>query len=561
MPDPFVIPAGVALAGFIMSALGWYGMVRNGIQMVHDDIKAAGNAGLEIEDALVDMTRHHDKLADWMRNWMISDDTPFSLYRVHWGDNYGDEHELQIRWYRLRETLVTAEGELRRFSVLRKESWLKLESRDKERLKKGLRNWLKLKRWCAIKRKTAEYIGAKRTRLHQLLADLASKLDGIDDAARRAWLSARGIDNLSHKVKREEIYHVGISHLLIPLAVTAWQVMDDPKAWLVGNEFRTDFELDVFGNSATSLWWPPVQNVITAAARGHIGFGVLTQRITRSPSGPPLSPTRCLRVDLADNGEEDQPLTGDDAFESVFSQNGRTRFAGTGGISLVLEPFKNAHPHGYPSRVRFWTLQRTGATDIVRLDHVDKCRVAFELAQMCLLSLGTAWFSGVGTCDLRCGLIPQGHPHPSDHEFALQFDRGNSCMCGHGSGDLPPILTRHTKSLRRLGLFLVEIWRVAPIRQVDWDDQGNITAVVLREEGSDTRYDSHRLFEHPSFPTEYRNAVRHCMTASFADSILPSPSALEEALQQLYEQTVRPSVHPLTNFKLVADITQSQRFV
>ena len=35
MPDP----AGTAIAGFVMVVIGWYGMLRTGVQFIYNDIK------------------------------------------------------------------------------------------------------------------------------------------------------------------------------------------------------------------------------------------------------------------------------------------------------------------------------------------------------------------------------------------------------------------------------------------------------------------------------------------------------------------------------------------
>lgn len=284
--------------------------------------------------------------------------------------------------------------------------------------------------------------------------------------------------------------------------------------------------------------------ILPAAAREYIKFLVLVQRIVPStPRNSGLGHTRCLQAERAASDERGVTLTSDEAFTQIFdNMSERTSFITPGNIRLAITN-SNTTRH-YPLRGRFWALLSTGEVNVIELDLVDKLRVASELSQACLLFLGTAWFSELCSCDLRCGTIP-GHEHPSHHEFALQFYPSNSCYnpAFHVYGLNQTPSTLHTKSLRRLGLLLVEVWRLAPIVQIYRDNESKITQVTLREAQRMERYTYTALFEDSTFPAEYKRAIHHCMTADFTDKVLPSPHALEGALQQFYERVVKPSVH------------------
>ncbi|EMR67412.1 hypothetical protein UCREL1_5579 [Eutypa lata UCREL1] len=238
------VPAGVTLAGFIMTVFGWYGMVRYGIEMVYKDYQTVKKTDIEISDALLDMEKHNKVMESWRKMWMISEDTPQSLYKLYWGNDYGSGHEIQKRLDRLRDMIANAGEEFERFAVLTKESWEKLKDRKKKKL------WKDLKERLTKKLKKAQYVGVKKTHLHHLVDDIASKISAVQEAARHSWLLERGIYDLRREVKPDDIRHVAFSHLLVPLAVKVWPIMDDPKTWLGEGKFRTDLELDIFGDSA-----------------------------------------------------------------------------------------------------------------------------------------------------------------------------------------------------------------------------------------------------------------------------------------------------------------------
>ncbi|KAI1126750.1 hypothetical protein F5Y10DRAFT_266830 [Nemania abortiva] len=139
--------------------------------------------------------------------------------------------------------------------------------------------------------------------IEQVIKD---KDEEVDEAARYAWLKKREIDDLDRQVQRDDIRHVGISHF-------------------VEGRFGADLELDVFGNSTIGSHWPPTSKILKAAAREHVRFEILAQRILSPRLGeipiaeaPRLGQTHRVQAERAPADEQGHPLTSDDVPARVF---------------------------------------------------------------------------------------------------------------------------------------------------------------------------------------------------------------------------------------------------
>lgn len=68
MPDPFVFPAGCSVALAVMATVSWYGMLRGGVQLVHDDWKAKQKYKPEIGKMMFDIKDQEQGLKEWKKN-------------------------------------------------------------------------------------------------------------------------------------------------------------------------------------------------------------------------------------------------------------------------------------------------------------------------------------------------------------------------------------------------------------------------------------------------------------------------------------------------------------
>lgn len=80
-----VIPAGFTIATIIVSALGWYGMLRTGVQFIHDDLQARRSYGEDIAVMLAEVASYEDKLRHWKEKWHISEHTDDACLALVWG--------------------------------------------------------------------------------------------------------------------------------------------------------------------------------------------------------------------------------------------------------------------------------------------------------------------------------------------------------------------------------------------------------------------------------------------------------------------------------------------
>ncbi len=61
MPAP-TLPAGAAIAGFVMAVISWYGMLRTGVQFIYNDIKDSKSYKRDVNDMIEDLGRQNRQL-------------------------------------------------------------------------------------------------------------------------------------------------------------------------------------------------------------------------------------------------------------------------------------------------------------------------------------------------------------------------------------------------------------------------------------------------------------------------------------------------------------------
>ncbi|KAI1293341.1 hypothetical protein F5Y03DRAFT_332070 [Xylaria venustula] len=528
------LPTGAAIAGFVASVLSWYGSIRNGVQLVYDDYKAAKAFDQSIEELIKDIDRHQIVVEDWKSTWMIPDSReetswtkgahethPFeSLYDIFWGD---DKTKVKNTMELLRNRMSEAKDKLKPFTNLTTERWRVMNCARKK--------WL-----------IFVYIGAKKKHLMALRDDIAKSIKDVQDDAKHAFLTKRG-RGISEPVRVSEVRHEGICHLLVPLAIMTWQGLDGMRqiCQATGVKYRTELELDIFGSSNIG---GRSRAILSAAEAEKIKLGILSQSMDldeETLSGH-MSSSYIEKMEAAARSGLGGPAAILDVLEgrstkSDFVTTDKTQF------SISRLDYSRA-PN--TRRVRFWNTSSNAIRDveIVELKPRSLFRAAYELSQACLLFLDTAWFSNLCSCELRCGLL-QTNTLISEYEFALQIGIVH-LHNGHRHLDDVEVAFKHknrlTQSLRRLGFMLIELYR-AKISRIGCI--GDKVAFILaeRDDGSSTyteRYTIDDFLRRPSLPKGYRDALEYCMEAEFPDSVLTARTGLEKSLKEFYERVIQP---------------------
>ena len=63
MVEP-AIPTSATIAAFVMTIISWYGMLRTGVQLVHDDIESRKSIEENIRNMLIDLEHYENSLQD-----------------------------------------------------------------------------------------------------------------------------------------------------------------------------------------------------------------------------------------------------------------------------------------------------------------------------------------------------------------------------------------------------------------------------------------------------------------------------------------------------------------
>lgn len=84
MVEP-TIPAGATIAAFVMTILSWYGMLRTGVQLIHNDIAARKSTDEDIRNIFIDLQHQENGLNGWGRSWVILEYTPNAVLLQYWG--------------------------------------------------------------------------------------------------------------------------------------------------------------------------------------------------------------------------------------------------------------------------------------------------------------------------------------------------------------------------------------------------------------------------------------------------------------------------------------------
>lgn len=539
-----VLDAGASLASFIFSVLGWYASLRTGIQLVYHDYHDAKSLDTDMNGIIISIMRHEDELKEFKDTWMATSDTvPEGLYLYFWGKS---------RYNRIKEALLGIHRMMCELDAKVK-PYLDLIARYEllglphtRKSIPGFRIWMKRQ---AIR---AGFIGMRKARCTKLIEDVTRSLNNIKHMSEFAWRE----NHPGHSVDSISVRCRGICHLLVPLIISASNEIDDLRQSIQSPTpgHIMEVTLDIFGASANHHQphaagrrrgepMPYPDKVSKAANRSHVGFGILTNNFSNGQSPEYFVQVRAL----AD--EEDCPaqvVTAQDAFQRVIQeqlQRVRIAFQTQQNRRFEVAELDTDNPPRGP-RNCVWVLSPTQGIQFSPSDWgmEFQYKLAFELAQACFLFLNSSWFSKLCSCALHYS----GGQNDQPIDFGLRIkaqDAGNyEAHTQHQAHtfDATPNGAREsaTRSLRHLGLLLIELKHEKLIRQVTADNSWTITEVGFINEAAMLPLREVLLTDR--FEAGYHKALKYCMNRVINEHEMVDPVQREKMLKELYGKVVQP---------------------
>ena len=542
------MPIGVTIAAFVMTVVSWYGILRNGLQLLHEDLAARKQVEEDVKDMYLNIKHQESNLNRWKRKWYICEYTPDEVLLQYWGEDATDT--IKKKLIRIKEDLTKARKALDKVSGLRK-----------------------------VLRKLA-FIALYKKPTQDLIKGYAENMIIIERESEAGWDEQRRI--LNTQIGFVSQRDIQVSYLLIRIAM---QITPDAEALRtscqnVKHDIAVLLDLDLFHSSAPKEVFPNIERFTQVLGAGHLKLELLLRETNRHQE----ELTRVV-VEKAPDGElvESRDI---DAFKAIlgagmvdphrhhFSFNSLRAFRMSkiqrkeNVCSRLHQAFYEAL--GCHSAPICDANTRQLADHAVVLGEVSNSRAAFELTQLCLLFLRNSWIANICRCRLRFGLLPDSTeqqmyhfgldmtmtthhppkwPDPLNHGNCVQGELIHSwCaqnICYWNSLNKP---------IRYLGLLLVEFalgTAVFPIVDSTTEGAAKVTDIhILNTVDADPRNWAWerinlravlRLVKR-SFNDSDRiaKAVQHCLTASFPPT--PSDSEWETQLKIFYFKVVKPWV-------------------
>lgn len=383
MVEP-TMPIGATIAGFIMAIISWYGMLRTGVQLVHDDIESRKSVVNDIWNMLVDLKHQENSFDDWKRTWRISEQTPNAVLLQFWS-----ARRLNIineKFKRINSDLEKARKKLGPLAEIRNGDW--------ERMSKARRRY-----------HTESFIWFKRKFVQELIESCPKNMAVIKEESDAGWHDQQEI--LSREIAHITPYHVQVAHLLVQIAK---QNLNDAEALrtccqVVKDDITIFLDLDLFNAFAAVTEDQHIERIEQILQAGHLKVELLLREANRQ--GAELS--RVVVEKVSNEASPESRIV--DAFRAILGTSDRTHYFTSNASTLFcLSKCRRAE-------VPCSTLQKSfrevladhdpptyNAPDEKFLDHelvlgkLSNARAAFELAQSCLLFLRTSWIQGLCRC-------------------------------------------------------------------------------------------------------------------------------------------------------------------
>ena len=530
MAEP-TLPAGAAIAAFVMAVISWYGMLRTGVQYIYNDIKDSKSYKRDVNDMIEDLGRQNRQLEQWKKQWLVWEETPVSLHLEFWGET--EYKTIKVKLQGMQGYCTEGAKELEDFATITESKW--------KTIPRVKRAYLKTK-----------FITVKKKYLQELLEKMAKALKALGEAAKDGW--QREWQHKTNDVDFAHVYRTGIGHLLVPIAMhthcyteTLWQSCHFARETLT-----TELDLDVFGASLVDSREKHSETIVKAAAEKQATLTILTRGATLREA----EMTRvCIRQSEKSNDYNFTALVG--ALSSVLNGSEECHFIAGPDLAFSVSRSKRQHyGPGSGVRVTFREIQSRNQPPTFAngalLGSISKFRIASELAQACLLFHRTSWFSNICSCGIRCG-------KPSDvckelqYDFTLQLGYTKHQPAQWGDARVPLCWGQEqhnwntlTKPVRRLGILLIEVTLGTTVLETTCDDEGTITSVTFIEGERDnlrrTIYTIDRVIENARLAAHksqlYTGAIRHCVTAQFPQT--PDDAQMTVILATFYWDVVDP---------------------
>ena len=537
------MPVGATIAGFVMAVLSWYGMVRTGLQTMHDDLEARKRVDEDITDMYTDVKHQEKNLDRWRRDWYICKSTPDEVLLQLWSTE--PTGIIKNKLTRIQKDLIKARETLGKVENL----------------------------WKTLRR--LSFITLYKKSTQELIKRNLENMSTIERESNAGWKSQR--TTLLRQIGDVNQRDIPVSYSLIQIAM---QIMTDAEALRascqnVQHDIAVLLDLDLFHSSALEEIFPNVERVTQIHGAGHLKLELLLREahrhqeeltrvvVERDPSGVS---TESRDIDAFKAVL--QPGMGD-AHRHHFSFNSSRAFRmskvpGTGHLCSRLHmAFDEALAcHTAPT----YDVNTQNSADIV-LGKISSSRAAFELAQSCLLFLRISWIANICRCRLRFGLLPGSEQQMYHFGLDMTMTAHNAPrwhnplshgQCLQGALDYSWCTSdifnwsSLNKPIRHLGLLLVEFAIGAAVfPAVDSTSEGaaKVTGIfVLQPANTDPQSwswkdislrDTLRLVK-GSFNDSDRiaKAVEYCFTASFPPAL--SDSQRETHLKKFYFEVVKP---------------------
>ena len=546
MPE-IILPASASICAFAMAVITWYGALRNGVQLLYSDIQALKSSDRDVIKMTEDLHGQIRAIEDWKNKWFVWDDVPESMHLNFWGE---EEHRgIKTTLNHMVLSCNLADKKLRKFTNIKEAKWNKMNRISKR----------------------VYFVGVKRDYIQKLVESIARDIAAIHNAAKAGW--QRSAYTQKETIDSKNIYHAGVIQLLVPLAMRTRDVADALHLSCRTAQGNTTLELDldifdqsgsVFANiSGTSPSSAAVSRevcvigIAKAAKDGHLSWNVLGQNDLTGD----MTSVR-MQVKEATMPRSDCVVAPVALMRTMQGSSETSHFTSSGICSSVSMAQDSAHcrPEQRQTLRRLFSENTPPSfTNENFLGEVSKFRVAFEIAQACLLLLRSSWFPGICSCLIRCARSAPASAQffglrmgSIDHE-APRWGTTVLENCWGAAEDNWNVLTR---PLRRSGFLLIEIVLGHPILQIQSDQNGAIRMVTFVEGDPPNLNRQSMTIEkvlrrvHSAFGDQNRKAqraVQYCLSHIYPEA--PTDDEMQSLLAEYYHKVVAPYVHTTHSLK------------
>ena len=324
MVDPILTPA-ASVAGFTFACIGLYTLLRTAVETVYKDFQAFKSWERDIESDFLALKKLEDDMQEWRDKWMVwIPESSNSLYEHFWGVD--DCTEIQKRLAIMHKDMGGARKKLK--------GWIEREESGGQQSKQlnGLtlegssqtagsgRKWFSNTRSKVSGASTAiQYAYGKKTHLKDLLDKLGKSRDAINTVAERAWRKRRALppDN-------NIVHDIGISHLLIPLALKLYTEVDGISQSLQNGQYNIELELAMGLDRDLAIRGLGQRNDSSIARSAAIAkYATLTAfKLSVLAQKKPVNTTSLVRVKLESftDANEGADFNADSAFSKIISR-------------------------------------------------------------------------------------------------------------------------------------------------------------------------------------------------------------------------------------------------